>query len=107
MTEQQPTVAEQCRLLITAAGQAGFAIGECLEHFRDVVDGNEVSRFSGETVEIMADALQSVLQFEMAAIDIAIARQDEDAPARKRLSEQHADLNQLLGAVQRYLDGWI
>lgn len=107
MTEQQPTVAEQCRLLITAAGQAGFAVGECLEHYRDAVDADEVSRFSGETVEIMADALQSVLQFEMAAIDIAIARQDEDAPARKRLSEQHADLNQLLGAVQRYLDGWI
>lgn len=104
---EQPTVTEQCRLLATAAGQAGFGVGEILEHYRDVVDSNEVSRFFGETVEIMADALQSVLQFEMAAIDVAIARQDEDAPARKRLSEQHADLNQLLGAVQRYLDGWI
>lgn len=107
MSEPQPTVAEQCRLLITAAGQAGFAVGEVLEHYRDTIDGHEVSRVSGETVEIMADALQSLLQFEMAAIDGAIARQDEDAPARMRLSEQHADLNQLLGAVQRYLDGWI
>ncbi|QUM73311.1 hypothetical protein [Sphingopyxis granuli] len=107
MSEDQPTIADQCRLLIVAAGQAGFAVGEVLEHYRDAVDGNEISRFSGETVEIMADALQSVIQFEMGAIDVAIARQAEDAPSLKPLSEQHADLNQLLGAVQRYLDGWI
>ncbi|MFN7027877.1 MAG: hypothetical protein ACK4PC_00760 [Sphingopyxis sp.] len=107
MTDSQPTIAEQCRLLVLAAGQASFAAGEALEHYRDTIDSNQVSRFSGETVEIMADALQSTIQFEMAAIDVAIARQDDDAPMRKGLSEQHADLNQLLGAVQRYLDGWI
>ena len=29
------------------------------------------------------------------------------APARIGLSEHASDLNQLLGAVQRYLDGWV
>lgn len=106
MTDSQPTIAEQCRLLILAAGQASFAAGEALEHYRDTIDSNQISRFSGETVEVMADALQSAIQFEMAAIDVAIARQAEGALARKHLSDQHTDLNQLLGAVQRYLDGW-
>lgn len=107
MSDDQPTITDQARLLVVAAGQASFAAGEALEHYRDLIDSNDVSRFSGETVEIMGDALQSMIQFEMAAIDVAIARQDDDAPMRKRLSDQHADLNQLLGAVQRYLDGLI
>jgi len=106
MTDGQPTIAEQCRLLILAAGQASFAAGEALEHYRDTIDSNKVSRFSGETIEIFADALQSAIQFEMAAIDAAIARQDKGALAHST-ALQHADLNQLLGAVQRYLDGWI
>lgn len=107
MTDGQPTITEQCRLLILAAGQASFAAGEALEHYRDTIDSDKVSRFSGETIEIFADALQSAIQFEMAAIDRVNARLPEGAPHRNALSEQHADLNQLLGAVQRYLDGWI
>lgn len=106
MSEQQ-TPADLCRLLIIGAGQAGFAAGEALEHYRDATDSNEISRFSGDTVELAADALQSLIAFEIAAIDIAIARHPEGAPARMGLSEHASDLNQLLGAVQRYLDGWV
>jgi len=106
MSEQQST-ADLCRLLIGAAGQSAFAAGEALEHYRDSVDSNEISRFSGDTVELAADALQSLIGFEIAAIDIAIARHPEGAPARLHLSEHASDLNQLLGAVQRYLDGWV
>lgn len=106
MSEQQ-SPADLCRLLIVGAGQASFAAAEALEHYRDAVDGNEISRFSGDTVELAADALQSLIAFEIAAIDIAIARHPEGAPARIGLSEHASDLNQLLGAVQRHLDGWV
>lgn len=106
MSDEQPTLADLCRLLITGAGQASFVAGEALEHYRDAVDSNEISRFSGETIELAADALQSLIAFEITAIEAAIARQPNDGPAPAHLTEQVADLNQLLGAVQRYLDGW-
>lgn len=106
MSEQQ-TPEDLRRFLIIGAGQAGFAAGEALEHYRDAIDGNEISRFSGDTVELAADALQSLIHFEIAAIDLAIARHPEGAPARIGLSEHASDLNQLLGAVKRYLDGWV
>lgn len=104
---EQPTLAELSRLLIIGAGQASFAAAEALEHYRDALNSNALARFTGDTVELAADALQSLVHFELEAITAAAASQPKRALARKQLSEQAEALNQLLGAVQRYLDGWV
>lgn len=112
MSTARPGLAELAALLFAGAGQAAFATGEMLEHARELVDAlgtdpaRKADRFPNETIELLADALQSAIGFELAAIDAAM-------PGAKALHNQHLlqeeseKLNQLLGAVTRFLDGWV
>jgi hypothetical protein len=106
MTPDAPTAAEIRSHLIAGAAQAGFAVGEALEQFRRMSDEDDLDRFHGETVELAADGLQAILRYEIGAID-AILKATPQITGARRLQQDAEDLNQLLGAVTRYLDGWV
>lgn len=106
MTDEPRPPADIRAELVTGASQAGFAVGEALEHFRRMTEDDEIERFHGETVELLADGLQAILRYELGAIEAILAATPEIAGAR-RLRQDSEDINQLLGAVTRYLDGWV
>ncbi|KTE19730.1 hypothetical protein ATE67_13885 [Sphingopyxis sp. H050] len=111
MSAAQTKLAALAGLLFSGAGQAAFATGEMLEHARELVEvlgtdpTQKAHRFSNETIELLADALQSAIGFELEAIDAAML--DDRASHHQHLLEEESEkLNQLLGAVTRFLDGW-
>lgn len=108
MDEDTPLAEPDPRsLLLSAAAQAAFAIGEMLERARDYRDHPELEcwRFDGTVSEQLAEALSVALRVEIAGIDTGLAKADQPDWNDERLEERQA-LNQLLGAVDSYIEGW-
>ena len=99
------TVPQFREALLAAARSATAATFDMLEHHRDTQNDKHMSRFQNETCEILAEALGIALDVELAAIDRAITAALSDMAA-KALRDEQAMLNQLKGAVSRYIEGW-
>lgn len=95
-------------LILSAAGQASAASFDLIEHYRDTADDALMSRFSNETAELLADALKSTVTVEIAGLDRAIASAETVGGERstEMLREHRAHYNQLLGALDRFVEGW-
>ncbi|OHC96410.1 MAG: hypothetical protein A2792_00245 [Sphingomonadales bacterium RIFCSPHIGHO2_01_FULL_65_20] len=105
MSDLPHTPAQHLDSLLTAAGQSAAVTFDLLEHHRDMTRSDRLDRFSNETCEMLADALQSTLRIEICAIQNALASAPTEH-AERSLREQSELNNQLLGAVARYLEGW-
>lgn len=105
----EPESIEELRpLILSAAGQASAAAFDLIEHYRDTAEDALMSRFSNETAELLADALKSTVIVEIAGLDRAIASAETVGGKRssEMLREHRAHYNQLLGALDRFVDGW-
>lgn len=103
MTEQPLTVEQHRAALLTAATQASGATFEIIEHLRDLADAREISRFGGETPELLAEALGIVLDVEIAALQRYIESCDHEP--RGPLDELEM-MGQMKAATVRFIEGW-
>lgn len=81
---------------VSAAGQATEAVAELLRFVREGAQHRRPPFGDVEVVELLADALKLALEVEGAEIGNALVHPD-DTECR----------NQLLGAVTRFLEGWV
>ena len=111
LDEVRPSVTELARLLVSAAGGAASAAGQLTEHFTDMSDSDRKLRLPEGAVDGLASALNSTLLVEIEAVDEDIrllgTRNPMSANATAILIEQRAGLNQLTGALARFLDDGI
>lgn len=81
---------------VAAAGQASDAVTELLRFAREGAQQRRPPFGDVEVVELLADALKLTLELESAELGNAFVHPD-DSECR----------NQLLGAVTRFLEGWV
>lgn len=103
MNDDATAIEQHRAALMTAATQASGATFEILEHLRELAEEEHVSRFSGETAELLAEALGIVLDVEIAALERYIEGCDHRPQGP---CEELQMLGQMKAATVRFIEGW-